>query len=167
MSAIIISSHVKQGVELGRKYKLPPAVLDVIREHHGTTLISFFYDRARELEPDQNLLRDDFCYPGPKPRTKETALIMLADSVEAASRTLSEPTASRLKSLVSSIIESKIADGQLDDCDLTFIDLAEIKKSFVPVLTAMFHARIEYPEGEGKKSFKSDVRKAIKFSLTE
>lgn len=167
MSAIIISSHVKQGLDLARKYKLPPVVSDAIREHHGTTLISFFYERARELEPEKNLLRDDFCYPGPKPRSKETALIMLADSVEAASRTLTEPTASRLKGLVHSIIDNKIADGQLDDCDLTFIDLAEIKKNFVPVLTAMFHARIEYPDAEARRTAKAEVKRTIKISLTE
>jgi putative nucleotidyltransferase with HDIG domain len=167
MSAIIIASHVKQGVELGRKYNLPPAIMDVIREHHGTTLISFFYERAKELEPDKNLLRDDFCYPGPKPKSKETALIMLADSVEAASRTLDEPTASRLKSLVDSIIDGKIADGQLDDCNLTFIDLSEIKKSFVPVLTAMFHARIEYPDSDGKRGAKPDIKKTIKMPSAE
>jgi len=167
MSAIIISSHVKQGVELGRKHKLPPVIMDVMREHHGTTLISFFYERAKEQEPDKNLLRDDFCYPGPKPRSKETAIIMLADSVEAASRTLDEPTASRLKGLVDGIIDGKIADGQLDDCNLTFIDLAEIKKSFVPVLTAMFHTRIEYPDGDAKKQAKPDIKKTIKMPLTE
>ncbi len=167
MSAIIVSSHVKQGIELGRKYKLPPAVLDTIREHHGTTLISFFYDRAKEQEPDKNILRDDFCYPGPKPSSRETALIMLADSVEAASRTLTEPTASRLKGLVNSIIDAKIADGQLDNCDLTFIELSEIKESFIPVLTAMFHARIEYPESDAKKAARQDQRKTIKMSLTE
>ncbi|OGS36973.1 MAG: hypothetical protein A2293_02005 [Elusimicrobia bacterium RIFOXYB2_FULL_49_7] len=155
MSALIISSHVKLGVEMARRYKLHQAVIDVIREHHGTTLISFFYDKAKELAPDDNLLRDDFCYPGPKPSTKENALIMLADSVEAASRTLTEPTTSRLKNLVNSLIDGKIADGQLDNCDLTFIDLARIKRSFLPVLTSMFHTRIEYPDGEAARAEKT------------
>ncbi|MFH0919420.1 MAG: phosphohydrolase, partial [Fibrobacterota bacterium] len=130
---------------------LPPAILDAIREHHGTTLISFVYEKARALDPDKHLLREDFCYPGPKPSSRETALIMLADSVEAASRSLTDPTTSRLKGLVNSIIDGKIADSQLDDCELTFIDLAVIKQSFLPVLTAMFHTRIEYPDGEAKK----------------
>lgn len=145
MSALIISSHVKMGADMARKYKLPQAVSDVIREHHGTTLISFFYEKARELEPGALFIRDDFCYPGPKPSTKENAIIMLADSLEAASRTLDEPTASRLRGLVHSIFENKIADGQLDNCELTFIELARIKESFLPVLMSMFHTRIEYP----------------------
>ncbi|OGJ93422.1 MAG: hypothetical protein A2487_16915 [Candidatus Raymondbacteria bacterium RifOxyC12_full_50_8] len=158
MSALIISSHVKQGIDLAKRYKLPAAIRDVIKEHHGTTLISFFYEKAKELDETSRIMREEFCYPGPKPQTKESALIMLADSVEAASRALSEPTTSRLRSLTDSIIESKIADGQLDNCDLTFSDLAKIKESFMPVLAGMFHTRIEYPETDMKKTERRVVR---------
>jgi putative nucleotidyltransferase with HDIG domain len=167
MSALIIASHVKLGVELAKKYKLPPVVHDVIKEHHGTTLISFFYEKAKQMEPDRKILRDDFCYPGPKPSFKESALIMLADSVEAASRSLSDPTTSRLKGLVTSIIDGKIADGQLDNCDLTFIDMAKIKESFIPVLTGMFHARIEYPDGESKKLDKTASKRTVRVAEQE
>jgi putative nucleotidyltransferase with HDIG domain len=164
MSALIISSHVKQGVELARKYKLPQVIMDIIREHHGTTLISFFYEKAKAADEEKKLMRDDFCYPGPKPGSKENALIMLADSVEAASRSLSEPTTSRLRGLVNKIIDGKIADGQLDNCDLTFIDLAKIKDSFIPVLTGMFHTRIEYPESESKRGERATGKKNIRLS---
>ncbi|MBL8026090.1 MAG: HDIG domain-containing protein [Fibrobacteres bacterium] len=145
MSAIIIAAHVKQGMELARKYRLPTAIQDAIREHHGTTFISFFYDKAKELEPEKQLMREDFCYPGPKPRSKETAILMLADSVEAASRTLNDSTPSRLRNLVEDIIQRKIQDRQLSHCELTLQELELIRESFVNVLTAMFHSRIEYP----------------------
>ena len=118
------------------------------------------------MDEGKKMMREDFCYPGPKPHSKENALIMLADSVEAASRSLSDPTTSRLRGLVNNIIDAKIADSQLDNCDLTFIDLAKIKESFIPVLTGMFHTRIEYPEGEAKKQDKSPARKSSRLSET-
>ncbi len=148
MSAIIIAAHVKQGAELAKKYRLPQKIQEAIREHHGTTLISFFYDKEKENDPNKQIVREDFCYPGPKPRTKETAILMLADSVEAASRTLENPTSSRLRNLVDGIVTAKVQDGQMNDSELTLKELELVRESFVTVLTAMFHSRIEYPEQE-------------------
>ncbi|NQS99471.1 MAG: HDIG domain-containing protein, partial [Candidatus Omnitrophica bacterium] len=127
MSSLIITNHVKDGVELARKYKLNQAVIDFIEQHHGTSLIYFFYQRALEkVEDDQALREEGFRYPGPKPQTKETAVVLLADSAEAASRALSEPTPARIKGLVRKIINNKFIDNQLDQCELTLKDLEVI-----------------------------------------
>ncbi len=148
MSSLILTSHVKDGVELAKKYKLQPALVDFILEHHGTDLIRYFYKRAKEKEfPEIESIKEEyFRYPGPKPQSKETAIVMLADSVEAASRTLTDPTPSRLKGLVEKIINDKFIDGQLEECNLTLKDLHNIMNSFVRILNGMFHSRVEYPE---------------------
>lgn len=149
MSCLIIESHVREGAEIARKEKLPRAIVDGILEHHGTTLMSFFYQKALNAPKAPNAEREieerDFRYPGPKPRSKETAVLMLADSVEAAARSLTEPTPSRIRGVVTRILDARVKDGQLDESPITFEDLANIRESFIPILTALFHARVHYP----------------------
>ncbi len=155
MSALIITSHVKDGVELALKYKLNKTIIDFIAQHHGTGLIYYFYQRALEKVADEDVLREEgFRYGGPKPQTKETAIVLLADSVEAASRALDDPTPARIKSLVQKIVNNKFIDNQLDECDLTLKDLHKISESFVRILTGIFHTRVEYPENGGGKGNK-------------
>jgi putative nucleotidyltransferase with HDIG domain len=152
MSALIITNHSKDGVELAKKHKLNKAVIDFISQHHGTSLIYYFYQRALEkVKSERELKEEEFRYPGPKPQTKETAIVHLADSVEASSRMLSDPTPARIRGLVQKIINNKFIDGQLDECDLTLKDLDKISESFVRVLTGVFHTRLEYPEAKSKK----------------
>ena len=153
MSILILTSHIKDGVELAKSHRLIPKIIDIIKEHHGTSLITYFYNKAKEMEdPSLHEVREeDFRYPGPKPNTKESAIVLLADSVEAASRTLDEPTPSRLRGLVQKIIDDKFIDGQLDHSNLTLNDLHKITNSFVRILTGIFHYRIEYPEIETEK----------------
>ncbi len=148
MSALIILSHVKEGVEFAEKYKLGNKIKDIIKEHHGTSLVSFFYNRAKEMEdPLLHIIEEkDFRYAGPKPQTKEAGIVMLADAVEASSRILDEPTPKRIESHVEDVIENIFLDGQLDECELTLKDLHAIQKSFITILTGIFHQRIEYPE---------------------
>lgn len=151
MSKTILIAHVKDGVELGLKYKLGKPIIDGIVQHHGTTLIAFFYNRALEMQDaDIDEVRDaDFRYPGPKPQFREAALIMLADSIEAASRSLDEPTPVRLQNIVKNIIQRKFMDGQLDDCNLTLKDLTTIEESFIRILHGIYHQRIDYPRRAG------------------
>jgi putative nucleotidyltransferase with HDIG domain len=151
MSSLILISHVKDGVELARKYKLDRELIDIIKQHHGTSLISFFYEKAREQAEKKGkkshlVKEEDFRYPGPKPQTKEAGLVMLADAVEAASRTLIDPTAARIQGLVQKIINRVFSDGQLGECELTLKDLNAIAKSFNKTLSGIFHHRVEYPD---------------------
>jgi cyclic-di-AMP phosphodiesterase PgpH len=148
MSALIIHSHVKEGAELSERSRLGKKLEDIIRQHHGTSIVSYFYNRAKEREdPALHMIEEkDFRYAGPKPQTKEAGIVMLADAVEAASRTLEEPTPKRIESHVQKIIERIFVDGQLDECELTLKDLYAIEKSFTNILLGIFHHRIEYPE---------------------
>jgi len=148
MSSLILNAHVKDGVDLAKKQKLGKKILDIIQQHHGTSLSSFFYQKAREKgNPGvESIDEKDFRYLGPKPQTKEAGIVMLADAVEAASRTLSEPTPSRIKGLVRKIINNIFSDGQLEDCELTLKDLHHIEESFDRILTGIFHQRVEYPD---------------------
>jgi cyclic-di-AMP phosphodiesterase PgpH len=145
MSALIILAHVKDGRELAGAYRLPKVIQDVIMQHHGTSAVSFFYEKALELDPHKQVQEQDFRYPGPPPQTRETAIIMLADSVEAASRSLGTSSPKLLRDLVKKIIRDKFMDGQLDQSDLTLRDLDGIVEGFMPILQGMFHSRIEYP----------------------
>jgi len=145
MSALIISSHVKEGVELAKKHKLPRVIQDTILQHHGTSLVSFFYEKAREKDPHNQVQKKDFQYPGPRPQTRENAIIMLADSVEAASRSLATSSPKLLRELVKKIIRDKFLASQLDQCELTLRDLDQIVEGFMPILQGIFHTRIEYP----------------------
>ena len=146
MSALVIISHVKDGAELARESNLPSALVDLIREHHGTTLVEYFYREAIDKADDaENVSDQSFRYPGPRPRTKEAAIVMLADSVESASRTITEPTPSRIEGLVGEIVRKKLADGQFDECGITMADLRKIEISLTKSLAGIFHSRIKYP----------------------
>jgi cyclic-di-AMP phosphodiesterase PgpH len=154
MSALIIASHVKEGLEMGRQHRLPQRVLDFIPMHHGTTRIEYFYRRAIEQrsEDEPEVHETEFRYPGPRPQTNETGILLLADSVEAASRSLPDPTHKRLETLIDMIFKARIEDGQLDETELTFSDLAVIKETFLAMLAGMYHVRVQYPGQEGEKS---------------
>ena len=151
MSKTILIAHVKDGVELGLQHKLGRPIIDGIVQHHGTTLIQFFYNRAIENQDEtiDEVQEEDFRYPGPKPQFREAALIMLADSIEAASRSLDEPTPMRLQNIVKNIIQRKFMDGQLEECNLTLKDLSIIEDSFIRVLLGIYHQRIDYPKRAG------------------
>ncbi|WP_333655069.1 HD family phosphohydrolase [Dissulfurispira sp.] len=144
MSSMILISHVKEGVELAKQYKLPKLITDIIQQHHGTSLIAYFYQKAIEQAADVS--HENYRYPGPKPQTRVAALVMMADAVEAASRALTDPTPARISALVDRIINNIFLDGQIDECELTLKDISEIKKRFTYILTSIFHRRIEYPE---------------------
>jgi putative nucleotidyltransferase with HDIG domain len=146
LSALVVAAHVKDGLELAREYRLPRVIADFIPQHHGTTLITYFYHQAlrRGDEPEATTYR----YEGPKPQSRETAIVMLADGAEAAVRSLQRPTPDRIYEVVRSIIRDRLEDGQLDECDLTFRDLERIAQAFTRILTGIFHPRIEYPELE-------------------
>ncbi|MDT8421581.1 MAG: HDIG domain-containing protein [Desulfuromonadales bacterium] len=148
MSALVLTSHVKDGVEMAREHKLGNEIVDIIQQHHGTSLIKFFYDRAKsQADPGvQQIDERDYRYHGPKPQTREAALIMLADAIEAASKTLTDPTPARIQGMVQKLINNIFIDGQLDECELTLKDLHLIAKSFNMVLAGTFHHRVDYPE---------------------
>jgi membrane-associated HD superfamily phosphohydrolase len=162
MSKTILIAHVKDGVELGLEHKLGKPIIDGIVQHHGTTLIAFFYNRAVEKldEEIDEVAEADFRYPGPKPQFREAALIMLADSIEAASRSLDEPTPVRLQNIVKNIIQRKFMDGQLDDCNLTLKDLTLIEESFIKILHGIYHQRIDYPKRAGGGMSEAAPRRA-------
>jgi hypothetical protein len=147
MSALILEAHVREGKELAEKNGLPECIIDFITGHHGTTVMSYFYEKAKNLESEEVDI-NDYRYPGPRPKNKEVAIVMLADSAEAASRTLEDPKPARIRSLVRRIITSKFEAGELDDCDITLRELHLIEDSFTRVLTGIFHRRIVYPESE-------------------
>ncbi len=171
MSSLILISHVKEGAEMARRHKLPPVIVDVILQHHGSRVINFFFQRAREnQDPELCIINEEnFRYPGPKPRIKMAAIVMLADAVEAASRVLTEPTPGRIAGFVNRIIEDIVKEGQLDGCDITLKDIKLIEKCFIQVLVGIFHQRIDYPsmefspyddEGMGQEQTKKDQDKS-------
>lgn len=147
MSKTVLIAHVKDGAEMAYEHKLGQPIVDGILQHHGTTLISYFYNRALQMQ-DEDLHQvdeDEFRYPGPKPQFREAALVMLADSIEAAARSLDDPTTSRLQSIVKNVIQNKFLDGQLDECNLTLKDLTLIEGAFRRVLLGVYHQRVDYP----------------------
>jgi len=150
MSALVIASHVKEGYELGVKHGLPEAVLDIIQQHHGTSLMESIYHKALDETDNKPVDEMAFRYPGPKPQTREAAIVMLADLVEAASRSVEERSPGRLKALISTIIQKRFMDGELDECDLTLKNLHIITESFLPILVGYHHGRIEYPWQKGE-----------------
>lgn len=167
MSALIIIAHVKDGIDLAVKHKLNPRIIDVIQEHHGDSLVAYFYHKAREqkkielekvdrkLENPEDLPNVDeknFRYPGPRPSTAESGIIALADTIESASRTLNKPNPARIRALVDDLVRQKIQDGQLDDCPLTLRELAIIKESFSNTLRSMLHTRVDYPKDDDPRT---------------
>ena len=173
MSALIIISHVKEGVDLALKHKLNQCIIDIIQEHHGTSLVYYFYQRALQQQEDAraggkimnsreedipDVEEESFRYQGPKPQTKESAIVSLADIVESASRSLGKPTPQKIEQLVNELIEERVADGQLDECDLTLGELRVIAERFRFTLMTMLHTRIAYPKGESKFTPTEDER---------
>ncbi|RKX88418.1 MAG: phosphohydrolase [Spirochaetes bacterium] len=146
LSAAVIKSHVKIGIEKGKELKLPRVIIDIIGQHHGKTLIKYFYQRAKEGKGNGKITPEDYSYPGERPKSKEAAVIMLADHVEAASRTLKRPSVAKLERIVWDIIIEKFNSGELNESELTLRDLEIIKNSFVQILAGYFHTRIEYPK---------------------
>jgi membrane-associated HD superfamily phosphohydrolase len=154
MSCLIISSHVKEGLHFAKESGLPPRISDMIPQHHGTRIMTFFYQKAKDsINADKGkLVESDFRYPGPKPKSKEAAIMMLADSVEAASRTLGDtPAPAQIRGMIDRLAESMISDGQFDDCDITFRDIQLIKANFFKILAGIFHHRIDYPGYDFKR----------------
>src|SRR5512135_2024927 len=165
MSTMIIGSHVKEGIELGQQHKLPQSIIDIIQQHHGTSLMTYFYQKAKDHDAGDHPLVEDYKYQGPKPQTRIAALVMMADAVEASSRVLNDPTPARITALVDRIINHIFLEGQLDECELTLKDIHEIKRRFTYILTGIFHKRIDYPgfdfsdENLSKEQSKSDKTK--------
>jgi putative nucleotidyltransferase with HDIG domain len=150
VSLLIIIGHVKDGIELAREYNLPTSIFPFIQQHHGTTLVEFFYHQARERQESKAtnepaISEVQYRYPGPRPKTKEIAIVMIADAVESATRAMSEPSASRIEALVNDIIMKRLLDGQFDDCDLSMRELQQIQRTCVKSLLAIYHGRIAYP----------------------
>ncbi|NQX01660.1 HDIG domain-containing protein [bacterium] len=165
MSSLIIIAHVKDGIDLAVKDKLNPRIIDVIQEHHGDSLVYFFYRRAQEQKKTEmekvdrrienpedlpNVEEKNFRYPGPRPSSRESGIISLADTVESASRSLKKPTPAKIRAMVDDLVHAKINDGQLDDCPLTLRDLAIVKESFSNTLRSMLHSRIDYPKDDDR-----------------
>ena len=151
LSTLIIISHVKEGLELAKEYNIPEVIQDIIAQHHGTTLVKYFYYTVKNNSENPDEVREeDFRYPGPIPSTKEAGIIMLADSVEAAVRSINEPTKGKIEEMVNNIIKDKLHSGQLNDCDLTLKDLETIRKCFLKTLNGIYHQRIEYPTEKAK-----------------
>jgi membrane-associated HD superfamily phosphohydrolase len=142
----VILNHVKEGIELARKNRLNQKIVDFIPQHHGTGLIFYFYQRALEEANGEKIDEENYRYPGPKPQARETAIVMLADSVEGATRAMEEHSPSRIDDVVRKVINNKFIDGQLDECNLTLRDIEVIGSTFTRVLTAMYHGRVKYPD---------------------
>jgi hypothetical protein len=161
-SAKIIISHVTDGIDLAEKYKLPERIQDFIQEHHGTTLVKYFFSQAQQqAAPGEEVSEGDFRYPGPNPRTKETAILMLADTCEAAVRAVRPATREDLETLVDRLIDERVANGELSDSDLTFRELATIKDVFLHVLQGVHHPRIQYPGTAGEPGDRTGERTAV------
>lgn len=162
MSCIVVSSHVKDGMQMAKEAGLPDRILDIIPQHHGTRLMTYFYQKAKESAENGNggLVEADFRYPGPKPQSKEAAIIMMADAVEAASKTLSDPIPSQIQKMIGRLVDEIVADHQLDECDITLRDIQLVKESFFKILAGIFHHRVDYP-GYNFKQDSDEPRKAV------
>lgn len=145
MSAKILFSHVKLGVRMGKEHQLGKAINGIIEQHHGTTLVSFFFNKAKEKGPNESPNESDFRYPGPKPQTREAAIVMIADACEAATRSIADPTPMKIQTMVRNTINKRFLDQQFSDCELTMSDLAVIEECFTRTLVSLYHHRIEYP----------------------
>ena len=152
MSSLIITAHPKDGVQIARSYRLPQDIVDFVEQHHGKSVVEYFYQQALVRAGDENKPSPEtFRYTTPKPKKKEVGIVLLADAVEATTRNLSDPTPTRIKSLVRDVIAKRLVDGQLDECPLTLNDLKKVRESFERVLIGMYHSRIRYPETEQDK----------------
>jgi cyclic-di-AMP phosphodiesterase PgpH len=160
MSKLIIMNHIKEGLELAKKYSLSPVLWDFIQQHHGNSLVYYFYRRALEGKvDDQEVAEEGFRYPGPKPNTKETAIVLLADSVEAATRSLRDPASDTIEEVVHKVINNKFIDGQLDECELTLKDIEKISSIFTKILSGIYHSRLNYPqEARDENNYKKSTK---------
>lgn len=147
-SAAMILKHVNEGIELARQNKLPQELIDFIPMHHGTTTSTFFYEKAKNLYGEENVKMEDYKYPGPKPNTKETAIVMLADGCESAVRSITEPDAQKVENMINNIFNSRLKEGQLDEAPITFKDITKMKEAFLSILISQHHRRIKYPKQE-------------------
>ncbi len=161
ISKLIIFNHVKDGVDLAIKHHLNPKIIDFVSQHHGRTLVYYFYQRAKELEPEGKH-EEEYRYPGPKPQVREIAIVALADTIEALSRTLEEPTPARIEEMVREVVKKRFMEGELDESNLTLKELEKITQSFIRILNAIFHTRINYPKDENRsnKSTKNKENKS-------
>ena len=145
-SANLIRRHVNEGIELAREHKIPDEIINFIPMHHGTTVISFFYDKAKKTYGEENVTLQDYCYSGPKPNSKETAIVMLADSCESAVRSIDDPNAENMENIIDNIIQDRVETGQLNEAPVTFSDISKIKEAFISILIGQHHKRIKYPK---------------------
>lgn len=159
LSTLVITSHTSDGVEIADKYKIPLAIKDIICQHHGTTLAAYFYYKAKKADMGEYVKQEDFRYQGPRPSTKEAAVVLLADSVEAAVRSMVDKTEGKIEGLIRKIIKDKLDDRQMDLCDLTLKDLDNIARAFLRVFGGFFHEREEYPDIKIKKLYREDTKK--------
>jgi len=186
MSALIIIAHMKDGIDIAVKHKLNPRIIDVIQEHHGDSLVAYFYRKAQDqkraemekvdkrienLEDVPQVGEKNFRYPGPRPSTRESAIISLADGIESASRCLQKPTPAKIRALVEEIVRTRLGDNQLDECPLTLHELAIVKDSFASTLRSMLHSRIDYPKDEERAAAAtakraSDIQRAVASDAT-
>jgi putative nucleotidyltransferase with HDIG domain len=158
MSTLILASHVKDGLAIAEEVGLGPKVRDLIPQHHGTRIMTYFYQKAKDAAEEKNaeISENDFRYPGPKPQFREAAILMLADQVEAAARTLQDPSPGQIRSLITRLTQLTIQDGQLDECNITLKELSRVGGAFERVLTGMYHHRIEYPGFEFNKRIEEE-----------
>ncbi len=152
ISALVIKAHVTEGIKIAEENNIPDQIIDFIRTHHGTSVIRYFYEKAKDdPELKSEIMKEDFRYEGPLPSTKETGIVLIADTIEAASRAMKDPTYNKLKNLIGKLVDDKVSEGQLSHCPLTFRDLQLIKQAFLTILAGVYHSRIEYPEDETAK----------------
>jgi len=153
----MIVKHVNEGIELAKQYKLPQELIDFIPMHHGTTTSTYFYEKAKSLYGEDNVKIDEYKYPGPKPDTKETAIVMLADGCESAVRSITEPDPNKVENMINNIFNSRLKEGQLDEAPITFKDITKMKEAFLSILISQHHRRIKYPKQEdAEKGISSD-----------
>jgi putative nucleotidyltransferase with HDIG domain len=162
MSAMVIRNHVTAGIKMAEEAKLPNVIIDFIKTHHGNSIIKYFYEKAKlELAEKENEVREeDYRYSGPIPNSKETGILLLADCVEASSRAMSEPSYQKLENLINRMIDERLEEGQLNNCDLTLRDLRIIKESFLGILVGVYHSRVKYP-GQDQKDNQGITPKGV------
>ena len=147
-SVHLILKHVNDGIELARRHKLPQELIDFIPMHHGTTISRYFYEKAKTLYGEDKINIDDFKYPGPRPNTKETAIVMLADGCESAVRSIADPDTTKVENMINNIFSSRLKEAQLDEAPITFSDISKMKEAFLSILISQHHRRIKYPKQE-------------------
>jgi len=146
LSCLVITSHVREGVDMARGESLPQPIIDLIDQHHGKSIVTFFFHEAKKRKLKEDVCDDAFRYPGDKPHSREAAILMLADAVEAAAKTIKDPSAVKFETLIKKIIQERIDDHQLDESDMTLADLSKVAKTFTQILSGVYHKRVAYPD---------------------